>query len=124
MKRLAFLALLCVLVSGCGSSAQPRPPQPKLPALAAEQLAARSDKVAAALDGGDACRALDEARHLQQEALDAINTGRIPAAYQEQLVSSISDLVNRITCVPPEPRHEKKEHGHGKDKHKKHGEGD
>jgi hypothetical protein len=56
----------------------------------------------------------------------AINAGRVPGPYQEQLGSSVADLVERITCVPPAPpAEEQKKHEHGKGKHKgKHGEGD
>ena len=127
MKRLFALALLVLVVAGgCGSTTRPRAQQPKLPALVAEQLAARSDKVAEALDRGDSCTALDEARRLQRDTVAAINAGRVPGPYQEQLGSSVADLVERITCVPPAPPpEEQKKHEHGKRKHKgKHGEGD
>jgi hypothetical protein len=117
VKRLAISAAAVLSLAGCGSSQHPQRAQPKLPARVANQLAAQSDRVAAALDRGDACRALDEARRLQQATVDAINAGRVPAAFQEQLGSATSDLLNRIVCVRPPPA-PTKEHGHGKGKHK------
>jgi hypothetical protein len=113
------VAALCL--AGCGSGVEHRSaPQPKLPPLLAAQLAERSDQVAAALDAGDSCRALDEARRLQGDTIKSINQGRIPAAFQEHLVSAVGDLVGRIRCTPPaEERHGKgKGKGKSKGKHK------
>jgi hypothetical protein len=112
------------LLAGCGSQARrTAPPPPKLPATLAEQLAARSDAVAARLDAGDGCGALDEARRLQQQAIGAINGRRVPAAFQEGLLAATNDLVARISCVPaPAPKEE--QHGKGKGHRKHGGEGD
>jgi hypothetical protein len=91
----------------------------------ASHLAERSDAVAAALDAGDSCRARDEALHLQQETIAAINARRVPAPFQEPLAGSVNDLVSRIVCVPP-PGDEEEEadegegrRGKGKGKDKK-----
>ena len=93
------MAALCL--AGCGSGSEQRAaPQPKLPAAIASALASRSDEVAQALAGGDDCRALSLAQQLQQETIAAINAGRVPAAFQEQLGSTVGDLVSRIQCVP------------------------
>jgi hypothetical protein len=119
------LLALAALVTGCGGHAhRAAPPQPKLPAQLARQLAERSDAVAAKLDAGDGCGALAEARRLQQQAIAAINAGRVPARLQEPLSTAANDLTVRITCAPPPPAEE--HHGKGKDKgHDKHdGEGD
>ena len=117
----ALTAAAALCTAGCGSGAEhSSAPQPKLPPVLAEDLAARSDRVAAALDAGDPCRALDEARSLQDETIKGINAGRIPGAFQEQLASTVGDLVDRIQCAP-----RVKEHGKGKAKGKhKHGEND
>jgi hypothetical protein len=113
------MTVLCL--TGCGSGSKPRAaPQPKLPQAVAAALASRSDEVERALTAGDSCRALSLAQQLQRETVAAINGGRIPGAYQEQLGSTVGDLVSRIACVPAT-----KTHDNGKHKGKgKHGEGD
>lgn len=121
-KRPELIAALAVAVglSGCGGSSKPRAVhQPKLPRPVAASLAARTDEVAQALDGGDSCHALDVARQLQREMIAAINSRQVPARFQEPLTSGVNDLVARIVCVPVE-----KPHDRGKDKGKKHGEKD
>jgi hypothetical protein len=115
----ALGAALCL--AGCGGGSDQRAaPQPKLPARVAAALASRSDEVARALDGGDSCRALGLAQQLQQETVAAINARRVPAAFQEQLGSSVGDLVSRIRCVPATTPHDNGKH---KGKDKKQGEG-
>ena len=109
-------------LSGCGSGPGHRAaPPPKLPPAIASSLAARSDEVARALEAGNACRAAGLARQLQQQTIAAVNAHRVPAAFQEDLASTASDLVGRITCVPAQkPEHEKGKHKgekkHGKEK--------
>jgi hypothetical protein len=116
----ALVAALCL--AGCGGSSQHRAaPQPRLPRPVAAALASRSDEVARALTAGDSCRALSLAQQLRRETIAAINTGRVPGAFQEQLGSTVGDLVSRIQCVPVEKKHD---HGKHKGKDKKHGEGD
>jgi hypothetical protein len=116
----ALAVALCL--AGCGSGSERRAaPQPKLPAPVASALASRSDEVAQALAGGDHCRALALAQQLQQETIAAINAGRVPGAFQEQLGSTVGDLVSRIQCVPAsKPRDDGKHKG----KHKKEHRGD
>jgi hypothetical protein len=107
-------------MAGCGSATQRRAtPPPRLPRALAASLAAQSDRVARALEGGDSCRAVSLARVLQAQTIAAINARRVPAAFQEPLTSSVTDLVSRIRCVPPpatehEPGRGKKK-GHRKD---------
>jgi hypothetical protein len=61
---------------------------------------------------------------LQRDTVAAINAGRISGAFQEQLASTVGDLVSRIQCVPPaKPQDRSKHEGKGKDKHKKKHEG-
>jgi len=114
----ALAVALCL--AGCGSGSERRAaPQPKLPAPVASALASRSDEVAQALAGGDHCRALALAQQLQQETIAAINAGRVPGAFQEQLGSTVGDLVSRIQCVPAsKPRDDGKRKGKHKKKHK------
>jgi hypothetical protein len=116
----ALAAVLCL--AGCGGGSERRAaPQPRLPQPVAAALASRSDEVARALTAGDPCRASSLAEQLQRETIAAINDGRIPAAFQEQLGSTVGDLVSRIQCVPVESKHDRGKH---KSKRKKHGEGD
>jgi outer membrane murein-binding lipoprotein Lpp len=115
-------ALVAALVlAGCGSGEQRRAaPQPKLPRAVATQLAARSDRVAAALDGGNGCGARVEAERLQRDTVKAINDRRVPGPFQEHLGAAVNDLVSRIQCTPPADDSETdkpgKRKGHKKDK--------
>jgi hypothetical protein len=115
----ALAAALCL--AGCGSGSEHRvAPQPKLPEPIASALASRSDEIAHALAGGDQCRALSLAQQLQQETISAINAGRVPGAFQEQLGSTVGDLLSRIQCVPAvKPPESGKHKGKGKKRHEK-----
>ena len=115
----ALAAALCL--AGCGSGSEHRvAPQPKLPEPVASALASRSDEIAHALAGGDQCPALSLAQQLQQETISAINAGRVPGAFQEQLGSTVGDLLSRIQCVPAaKPPESGKHKGKGKKKHEK-----
>jgi len=121
----AVAVALCLSACG-GTKRAPPPPPPTLPRPLATALAARTDAVATALAAGDSCRALTLARQLQREAIAAINTGRVPGPFQENLSGAVNDLTARVTCIPPSPAPAKKEHGHGKHEKrgKKHGEGE
>jgi hypothetical protein len=115
----ALVAALCL--AGCGGGSEDRAAsQPKLSPPVAAALASRSDEIAQTLAAGDSCRALSVAQQLQQETIAAINAGRVPAAFQEQLSSSVGDLVSRIQCVPTAQPHDNGKH---KGKHKKKDEG-
>ena len=115
----ALAAALCL--AGCGGGSEHRAaPQPRLPASVASALASRSDEVAQALAGGNQCRALSLAQQLQRETISAINAGRVPGAFQEQLGSTVGDLLSRIQCVPAaKPPESGKHKGKGKKKHEK-----
>ena len=112
----ALVAAFCL--AGCGSGSDNRvASQPKLPAAVASALASRSDEVARALASGDDCGALSLAQQLQQETITAINAGHVPRAFQEQLGSSVGDLVSRIQCGPAgKPRDSGKHKGNDKKK--------
>lgn len=119
----ALAAALCL--AGCGSGAERHAaPQPRLHRQLATAFAERSDGVAEALRAGDTCKALRLAQDLQRQTIAAINTGRVPAAFQEPLQDRVNDLAGRIRCAPPPPSAEHgKGKGEGKGK-KKHGKGD
>ncbi len=102
MKAVAAAILLALLVvPGCGgdgdTAAEPRLPRP----LAAE-LAQQSDVVAEKLEANDPCGARAEAAALQQRAISAVNQGRVPPRYQEELTAAVNALVVSIACVPAE----------------------
>ena len=63
----------------------------------------RSEAVGAALRRGDACEARERAEELQRRAVRAINAGEVPAAFQEELQSTVNDLADRVDCVPEPP---------------------
>jgi hypothetical protein len=125
VKRFCAVVLAAAAVTGCGSESR-SPPKPRLPAAVAEQLARQSDRVAAALAAGDACKARDEARRLQQQTLAAINARRIPGPFQEQLGTTVNALADRIACTPSVPavdEENERDSGHGKGHKDKKGKG-
>ena len=85
---------MLLAVAGCGGGG----PEPRLPPELAASLAARADSVASLLAEGDACGARSEAQELRRETIEALNTGRIPAALQEETVGAGSELVESIGC--------------------------
>jgi hypothetical protein len=123
------------LAAGCGG--EEHRPAPLLPAAVAADLAARSDSVAARLEEQDDCGARSEAQRLQSDAIAAVNAGRVPHAFQEELLASVNALVEAIECVPPPPAteeedeekeaeekdDEKDDEGRGKGKDEKKGKG-
>ena len=56
--------------------------------------------MAARLDARDACGARAEAEGLQADTIAAINAGRVPTPYQEELGAAVSSLVASIACEP------------------------
>jgi hypothetical protein len=120
------LAALCL--AGCGSGSKTRAaPQPRLTQPVAAALASASDEVAAALTAGDSCQAFSLAQKLQQDTVAAINRGKIPGPFQEDLGSTVADLLSRIRCVPAQSTHDNGKHkGQKKNKHQQgqHEEGD
>ena len=89
MSRTAALLIAGAVLAGCGASNNHPAAPPKLPASVATELAARSDQVAAALDQGNSCQALDSANALQQDTIRLINEGRVPGPFQEELSASL-----------------------------------
>ena len=56
--------------------------------------------MAARLDARDACGARAEAERLQADTIAAINAGRVPTPYQEELGAAVSALLGSIECTP------------------------
>ena len=96
------VALLALLLAGCGQAEREQTPQPKLPRALATELAARSDRVAARLAADDPCSARADAEALQHQVIAAVNERRVPARYLEELTSAVNALVDSIVCVFPE----------------------
>jgi hypothetical protein len=58
------------------------------------------------------------AQLLQEDTVAAINHRQIPGAFQEELGSTVGDLVSRIQCVPAPNKHDNGKHkGEQKNKH-------
>ena len=84
-----------LLAAGCGG-------EPRLADDVAGPLAHRADEAAVALDVGDACGARRVASALQRGTIAAINDGDVPEDFQEELLASVNELVEGISCTPPE----------------------
>jgi len=99
----ALIVATALLAGGCGGdgeSAGETLPQPTLSRAVAEDLAARSDAIADALDAGDVCTAAVRADELLEATIEAINEGRVPQAFQEDLSARANELVNTVNCPP------------------------
>jgi hypothetical protein len=121
--RTIFAALLVFGAAGCGGGHQAAPakPPPKLPRTLAQSWAQQADGVAAAIDSGDGCTALQRASALRTQVVDAVNAHQVPRRYLEPLVSTANDLAGRITCNPPVVTTDNKPGKHHK--HGDHGDG-
>ncbi len=114
-SRAAALACACLVVvaAGCGGG-EVRAEPPPLPAPLAQDLAARSDAVADRLDAGDACAARTEPDALLAETIAPATHRRVPRRYQEQLLGSVTALVESIECVEqpaPQPTGDEDDEG-------------
>jgi hypothetical protein len=132
LRKSILLFAVALAASGCGggerSADTTAPPRPTLPRNVAEDLAARSDAVADALDAGDVCTAAVRADELRGATITAINNGQVPQEFQEDLQARANELVNTVNCPPPPTTTEKTDEngkGPGKKKgDKKNGEDD
>ncbi|HEX5469574.1 MAG TPA: hypothetical protein VFW80_11070 [Gaiellaceae bacterium] len=108
----AFAALASgALLAGCGGSTSDVRQQslPGIPPSVAQPLAAASDSIADRLDAGDECGAAKQADALKEAADEAISSGRIPAAYQDEVERAVTALQENVNCESPG-----KGHGHDK----------
>lgn len=121
--------MLAVVLAGCGGSkteTNVEAPGPRIEGALAAQLAHLSDELASSLDSGDSCAASQTAARLRDGVTQAINDGKVPEVYLEDLSGLANELQAQVPeCVePPPPSAEdddgedgkKKKKGKGKDK--------
>jgi hypothetical protein len=96
------VALLALLLAGCGGTEREQAPQPRLPRALATELAARTDLVAARLAAGDRCGAQAAAERLRQTTIAAVNERVVPSRFLEELTSGVNALAASIECRPPD----------------------
>ena len=102
-----------LLLAGCGGGdakqTKPSPRPPRIPVDVARRLAAEADLIASAQPGS--CTARPAAARLRAEALQAIQTHRMPPRYQEPLMSAANGLVARLSvCAEPTRKDDEKKH--------------
>jgi hypothetical protein len=123
LRKSILVLAVALAASGCGggerSAETTAPPRPTLPRPLAEDLAARSDAIADALDAGDVCTAAGRADELLDATTTAINNGQVPREFQEDLQARANELVNTVNCPPPPTTTEEEENGDGKGRGKK-----
>jgi hypothetical protein len=86
-------ACSALLLAACGGAEE------RIPARTADDLAARSDRVAIALARGDRC----EADWLAEELVTAADAAAdVPPDYRDELLVSARSLADRIDCPPPQ----------------------
>jgi hypothetical protein len=91
-----------------------------MPRAVANDLAAKSDQIADALDSGDLCGAAGLADRLKDAVEAAVSGGQVPPAFQDELERTATDLQNEVNCE--EQKDDKGEDDKGKGKKK--GQGD
>jgi hypothetical protein len=129
----AAALVVAVALAGCGgderaSNATDTAAAPTLPRTLAEELALASDDVAELLEAGDGCAASERAADLREHALAAVESGDVPAALEEPLVTAVEGLAARIVCEPATTEEDDEDrgkgNGKGKDKDKDKDKGD
>lgn len=97
MGRLAIVAMCFVMLGGACSAGAEDAAGKGMPADVAGQLAARADRVAAALDSGGCDQALAEARSLQSD----ISGLTVDPAVKAEALAGAARLTTAIVCAPP-----------------------
>ena len=107
---------LAIALAGCGDSTRTSAQEPALPPEVANDLAAKSDQIADALDSGDVCGAARLADRLKNAVEAAVSGGRVPPAFQDELEQTTTELQNEVNCE------DRKQDDKGKGKKKGHDE--
>ena len=108
---------LAIALAGCGDSTRTSAQEPALPPEVANDLAAKSDQIADALDSGDVCGAARLADRLKNAVEAAVSGGRVPPAFQDELEQTATDLQNEVNCdeQKQDDKGKGKKNGHGED---------
>jgi hypothetical protein len=109
---------LAIALAGCGDSTRTSAEEPALPRAVANDLAAKSDQIAAALDSGDVCGAAGLADRLKDAVEAAVSGGRVPPAFQDELEQTATDLQNEVNCEEQQKQDDKgkgEKKGHDED---------
>lgn len=111
-------------LAGCGGQEEQEPEVagPRIEQATANELADLSDEVADRLDSGDSCGAAESAALLRERLTAAINEGKVPEAYLEELSGAANELelgVPSCNAPPPPPDTDDEDDGKGKGKGKK-----
>lgn len=119
-----------VALAGCGgdkTETNAEAPGPRIERAVAEQLADLSDELASSLESDDSCAASETAAQLRASVTQAINDGKVPDIYLEDLSGLANELEHQVPACgePPPPDDEdddgddgKKKKGKGKGKGK------
>ena len=108
---------LAIALAGCGDSTRTSAQEPALPPEVANDLAAKSDQIADALDSGDVCGAARLADRLKNAAEAAVSGGRVPPAFQDELEQTTTELQNEVNCEDrkQDDKGKGKKNGHDED---------
>jgi hypothetical protein len=113
-------------LAGCGGQdeREPEVEGPRIERATANELADLSDDVADRLEGGDSCGAAESAAQLRARLTAAINEGKVPEAYLEELSGAANELELGVpNCIdkapPPPPDTDEDDDDDGKGKGKK-----
>jgi hypothetical protein len=97
--RTASSAALVAVLAGCGGSDAP----PTLARTDAASLIALAGRIA----NDDHCGQAHDIPLLTRKAIALVNSGRVPAGLQEQLISGVNDLAAQapacVRTLPPAP---------------------
>lgn len=103
----ACSSVLALALTGCGGDdggAEPEVAGPRIERAVADDLAQLSDEVAESLDSGDSCAARESAARLRDGVTEAINAGKVPEVYLEDLSGLANEIEAQIPeCVEPAP---------------------
>ena len=98
-------------LAGCGGQeqAETEVEGPRIERAIAHELAELSDEVADRLEGGDSCGAAQSAAQLRERLTAAINEGKVPEAYLEELSGATNELelavpkcIDKVSPPPPD----------------------